>query len=140
MAPPFIAYAGAYAQGNDTIRLLQVAYDQCRLYRNHLQDPTTKLWKHIELGSYQDNNLWATGNGWAAAGMIRVLETIRNSGVSDKFRDQQHDLTDWTEEIVRASWDRQVRTIPCDRIFWSFDHLHMPTDIRRCPPQHYQRS
>lgn len=111
MAPPFIAYFGAYDQGNATTYLLQTAYDQCRLYRQYLQDNTTKLWRHIELGSYQDNNLWATGNGWAAAGMFRVLQTIRLSNVSDNFLNQQNDLLEWVEEIVKGSWHYQVGTL-----------------------------
>jgi rhamnogalacturonyl hydrolase YesR len=111
MAPPFIAYFGAFDQGNSTTYLLQTAYDQCRLYRNYLQDNTTKLWRHIRLGSFQDDNLWATGNGWAAAGMFRVLQTIRLSSASSKFVSQQKDLSNWIEEIVRASWRYQVNTI-----------------------------
>jgi rhamnogalacturonyl hydrolase YesR len=108
MAPPFIAYYGAYDQGDNQAYLLQVAYDQCRLYRQYLQDNSTKLWKHIQLGLSQDNNLWATGNGWAAAGMFRVLQTIHLSDSRDSFLDQQNDLLDWIEEIVKASWCYQV--------------------------------
>ena len=108
MAPPFIAYFGAYQQGSNQTYLLQAAYDQCRLYRNYLQDPATLLWKHIELGSYQDNNLWGTGNGWAAAGMFRVLQTIRLSNSSSSFTQQQTDLANWVGEIVKASWRYQV--------------------------------
>ena len=111
MVPPFIAYFGAFDQGYNKTSLLQSAYDQCRLYRKYLQDPTTKLWRHIELGSWQDNRLWATGNGWAAAGMVRVLQTIRNSDVSDNFLDQQQNLLGWIEEIVGASWEYQVHTL-----------------------------
>ena len=111
MAPPFIADFGGYDQGGAKTSLLQAAYDQCRLYRQYLQDNSTKLWKHIELGSYQDNNLWATGNGWAAAGMLRVLQTIRLSDVGGSFADQQTDLLNWIEEIVKASWSYQVNTI-----------------------------
>ena len=111
MAPPFIAYFGAYDQGDNKTYLLQAAYDQCRLYRQYLQDNSTKLWKHIELGSYQDNNLWGTGNGWAAAGMFRVLQTIRLSDVSGNFTNQQSDLVNWIEEIVKGSWHYQVNTI-----------------------------
>ena len=111
MAPPFIAYFGAYDQGDAKTYLLQAAYDQCRLYRQYLQDNSTKLWKHIELGSYQDNNLWATGNGWAAAGMFRVLQAIRLSDVSGSFVNQQNDLLNWIEEIVKASWKYQVNII-----------------------------
>ena len=109
MGPPFIAYFGAIEQGNAQTWLLQASYDQCRLYRQYLQDSATKLWKHIVLGSSPDTSLWATGNGWAAAGMFRVLQTLRNSDVSDSFLDQQDDLAGWIEEIVKASWNRQAR-------------------------------
>ena len=47
---------------NDT--LIQLAYDQIRLYRQSLQDPQTKLWRHIYVpggGSDSDPGLWATG-------------------------------------------------------------------------------
>jgi len=108
MVPPFIAYFGAYERGDTKTWLLQNSYDQCRLYRKYLQDSATKLWKHIQVGSSPDGNLWATGNGWAAAGMLRVLQTIRNSGLSNNFVNQQADLLNWVEEIVKASWDHQV--------------------------------
>jgi len=107
MVPPFIAYFGALEQGDAKTWLLQYAYDQCRLYRNYLQDSATKLWRHIELGTGEDANLWATGNGWAAAGMLRVLQAIRDSDVSEHFLDQQSDLLAWVEEIVGASWSYQ---------------------------------
>ena len=112
MAPPFIAYFGAYDKGDAANYLLQTAYDQCRLYRQYLQDNSTKLWRHIQLGSYQDDNLWATGNGWASAGMFRVLQTIRLSNVSNSFTSQQNDLLNWIEEIVKASWRYQVNAFP----------------------------
>ncbi|KAF9779463.1 Six-hairpin glycosidase [Thelephora terrestris] len=109
MAPPFIASFGAYEQDDaNKTYLLQAAYDQCRLYRQYLQDNSTKLWKHIEFGSYQDNNLWATGNGWAVAGMLRVRQTISLSDVSGSFVNQQNDLLNWIEEIVKASWIYQT--------------------------------
>ena len=114
MAPPFIAYFGAYDQGDAKTWLLQASYDQCRLYRQYLQDSATKLWKHIVLGTSPDPNLWATGNGWAAAGMFRVLQTIRNSDVSSSFLSQQQDLADWIEEIVEASWSYQVHALQFD--------------------------
>ena len=123
MAPPFIAYYGAYDQGDAKTYLLQTAYDQCRLYRQYLQDSSTNLWKHIELGSWQDNNLWATGNGWAAAGMFRVLQTILLSDVCDSFLDQQNDLLNWIEEIVEASWCYQVNFIPSPPVELLIDNV-----------------
>ena len=129
MAPPFIAYFGAYDQGDSVNYLLQTAYDQCRLYRQYLQDNTTKLWKHIELGSYQDNNLWATGNGWASAGMFRVLQTIRLSSNSSSFHNQTNDLVNWVEEIVKASWHYQVITLLRDHIALTCRSLMFLVDI-----------
>lgn len=111
MAPPFIAYFGAYQQGDAQIYLLRVAYDQCRLYRQYLQDKSTKLWRHIVLGTDQDHNLWATGNSWAAAGMLRVLQIIRLSDSSECFINEQNHLLNWIEEIVEAAWCYQVNAI-----------------------------
>ena len=48
------------------------------------------------------------GNAWAAAGMLRVLETIRHSKVSREFEGQTANLTSWVEEIVSATWKHQV--------------------------------
>ena len=134
MAPPFIAYFGAHDQGPAETSLLQAAYDQCRLYRQYLQDNSTKLWKHIQLGSPQDNNLWATGNGWAAAGMLRVLQTLRLSNVSDGFIDQQNDLVNWIEEIVEAAWCYQVNTILFGHMTLTHRSWMFVVDIQWCPP------
>lgn len=60
MVPPFIAYFGALQGGDTELSLLQAAYDQCRLYRDELRDDGG-LWRHIALGSWQDNTHWGTG-------------------------------------------------------------------------------
>lgn len=60
MVPPFIAYFGALEGGQGERNLLQIAYDQCRLYRDGLKDDSG-LWRHIALGSWQDDTHWATG-------------------------------------------------------------------------------
>lgn len=40
---------------------MQEAFDQCRLYRNYLRDPSG-LWRHIVLGpNGTDAGYWATG-------------------------------------------------------------------------------
>ncbi|EEB90780.1 hypothetical protein MPER_10969 [Moniliophthora perniciosa FA553] len=59
------------------------------------------MWKHVVApnGGNSDSGHWSTGNGWAAAGMLRVLATIQNSEYSDNFKDEQDDLTDWVSEI-----------------------------------------
>ncbi|KIP12696.1 hypothetical protein PHLGIDRAFT_27123 [Phlebiopsis gigantea 11061_1 CR5-6] len=108
MAPPFIAYYGIFQGGSQETALLQEAYDQCRLYRNYLRDDSG-LWKHIVLGdtASQDFRHWGTGNAWAAAGMMRVLQTIRHSSQAWKFESQRADLTSWISEIVSATWAHQ---------------------------------
>ncbi|GAA5869292.1 hypothetical protein JCM3774_004195 [Rhodotorula dairenensis] len=109
MAPPFFAYYGLMTR-NDS--LVQLAYDQIRLYRESLQDPSTKLWRHIYVpggGSNSDPGLWATGNGWVAGGILRVLATIQNSDNSTmvrQFSSQSRDLAAWAKEVVDAAWSQ----------------------------------
>ena len=50
------------------------------------------------------------GNAWAAAGMLRVLETISRSSQAAKFVAEQADLTAWINEILTHVWAFQVRT------------------------------
>ncbi|CDO68725.1 hypothetical protein BN946_scf184652.g52 [Trametes cinnabarina] len=106
MAPPFIAYYGALKGGSGGLSLLKIAYKQCKLYRQYLRS-SSGLWKHIVLGSWQDNHHWGTGNAWAAAGMLRVLETIHHSKLASKMQSEQSDLKSWINEIVSASWKHQ---------------------------------
>ncbi|KAF9057455.1 Six-hairpin glycosidase-like protein [Panaeolus papilionaceus] len=106
MVPPFIAYYGALEGGDGGRALMQVAYDQCRLYRDGLRDDSG-LWKHIMLGSFQDRAHWATGNAWAAAGMLRVLSTLNHSSDARQFSGQQANLTSWIDEILETSWSYQ---------------------------------
>ncbi|KAF8872494.1 hypothetical protein BD779DRAFT_1613794 [Infundibulicybe gibba] len=77
MAPPFLAY---YAADAKNASLLQLVVEQCGLYRQVLQAQTTAsyagVWEHIIGPQSQDTGLWSTGNGWAAAGMARVLATV----------------------------------------------------------------
>lgn len=108
MAPPFLAYYGAL---QSDLTLLQAAYTQCSLYRNTLRDEATGLWRHVALGDWQDNNLWATGNGWAAAGMMRVLKTINSSSLATSLANEQTDLTGWVDEILSGAWAHQVGPI-----------------------------
>ncbi|KAF8076064.1 Six-hairpin glycosidase [Lyophyllum atratum] len=108
MVPPFIAYFGALQGGSRGRALLQVAYDQCRLYRNALRD-SSGLWRHITLGAYQDDAHWGTGNAWAAAGMLRVLQTLNHSSDAHLFAKQQANLTEWIQEISTTAWSFQKR-------------------------------
>jgi len=109
MAPPFLAYYGA-ASGNAT--LLEIAYNQAKQYRAILQGGKIKVWRHILDGSFQDDGFWSTGNGWAAAGMMRIYATFHN------LRDQQlrklteawrADLQKWVMEIVNGAYAFQYK-------------------------------
>lgn len=42
---------------------------------------------------------YTTGNGWAAAGMLRVLGTIQHSQYSSNMQEQAKNLTNWVSEI-----------------------------------------
>ena len=52
-------------------------------------------------GSMDDSAdmLSALGNGWAAAGMLRVLGTIKNSQYAKSMKNEQTDLANWVIEI-----------------------------------------
>ncbi|KAH9979414.1 hypothetical protein BGW80DRAFT_1472334 [Lactifluus volemus] len=91
MVPPFLAYYGL-TTGNQS--MMQEAYNQIRLYRNYLADRSANgLWRHIVLG-WGGTDL-GIGNGWAAAGMLRVLGTLNRSSTH---------LENWVTEIHRAMY------------------------------------
>ncbi|KZW02485.1 glycoside hydrolase family 105 protein [Exidia glandulosa HHB12029] len=104
MTPPFIAYYGAITN-NKT--LIDTAYTQCSLYRDHLRDKKNSVWMHMALGSgYNDAGLWATGNGWAAAGMLRVLATMAQSSFAGDFKGEMSDLEHWVTEILDGMYSK----------------------------------
>lgn len=95
---------------------MQEAYDQCRLYRKALilSGPTGKLWGHIydvDSGSWNDRGLWATGNAWAALGLIHVAATLKNSPDASQFTTQIRDLSLWTKEILDGTFKARVSCI-----------------------------
>ena len=58
MVPPFLAYYGVL---NKNQTMLQLAYDQCRLYRQALvDDDAGGMWRHIT-GNTTDSGHWTTG-------------------------------------------------------------------------------
>ncbi len=69
MAPPFIAVAGYPRE----------AVAQIDGFRRVLWDPQQRLFRHIwddDTQSYTRGVFWGVGNGWAAAGMTRVLAAL----------------------------------------------------------------
>jgi len=100
MVPPYLAYYGAL---NSNQTLLQEAFTQISLYRDTLCQ-SNGLWQHILLGTgAHDPGLWATGNGWAAVGMLRVLATMKRSQYSGDFGNQMSQLQSWVEDILKAA-------------------------------------
>jgi hypothetical protein len=119
MVPPFLAHYGVITRNLTLLTLLTDAYNQIQLYHPYLRDPSANyLWKHIVLGTNgTDPGHWSTGNlrldvpaqqaciqsylgnGWAAAGMLRVLGTIQNSEFADTLQIEQNNLTSWVKEI-----------------------------------------
>ncbi|KAI6044736.1 hypothetical protein EDC04DRAFT_2889417 [Pisolithus marmoratus] len=120
MGFPFIAYYGA-VKNNGT--LLQIAYDQCRLYRDallvdgpHLVNfglisttmiPLRGLMKAFGLLVLQSISAFCAcrpnyhaGNGWAALGMLRVAVTIQKSSFCSSMTSQVADLLSWVKEIL----------------------------------------
>ncbi|KAJ3867658.1 Six-hairpin glycosidase [Lentinula novae-zelandiae] len=57
---------------------------------------------------YADTHDFISGNGWAAAGMLRVLETLNHSSMATDFADQTANLTQWIQEILSSSWQYQL--------------------------------
>lgn len=125
MAPPFIAYYGSHISSSWIFRakwvlilfigglynnksLLIEAYNQIRGYRAALSD-STGLWRHIVLGDNgtRDPSHWASGNGWATSGILRVLYTLRASVFAEQLESEQADLVKWTYEILDNAWANQ---------------------------------
>lgn len=107
MMPPYLAFYGLVTRNNT---LLQLAYDQIRLYRDGMrltQGAATNLWGHIYLPdnrTWTDGGAWATGNGWVLAGMARTLATIEQSQASQAMVAQKNDLVAWMNEILDAAY------------------------------------
>lgn len=102
-------YYGVYS--NDE-KLVREAVEQCRLYCEILG--TEKgLWKHILSTrdsvpgerAEDDLGLWSTSNGWAAAGMARVLATIQNAKFGGEMQDEQNLLVKMIKGIVLGAMD-----------------------------------
>jgi rhamnogalacturonyl hydrolase YesR len=87
-APPFLAAMGFYDE----------ALAQIEGFRRRLWNPEKKLVAHIwDDGKQQfwDANFWGGGNGWAAAGLARVIRSLPR----DRNLDREH-LADFAREIV----------------------------------------
>ena len=112
MAPPFLAFYGAATKNASVLR---EAVRQCGLYREVLVVNGTDaeyrgLWHHIVGPQSADAGLWSTGNGWAAAGMTRVLGTVMKApqGLFGRGYGGKGGMT--KEEAVKdlGSWIKEI--------------------------------
>jgi len=79
MAPPFLAVAGETAE----------ALRQIEGFRRLLWDPKAGLFSHIwddGKKSFERKAHWGVGNGWAAAGMTRVLRALPGAMAAERTR------------------------------------------------------
>ena len=79
MAPPFLAVAG---QPEEAVR-------QVEGMRKLLWNPQEKLFSHIwdeEKQDFARRDFWGVGNGWAAAGMARVIHALPQALAEDRAR------------------------------------------------------
>jgi rhamnogalacturonyl hydrolase YesR len=95
MAPPFLAVAG---QPEESVK--QVAG-----MRRILRSAETGLLSHIwdeKLQKFERKAFWGVGNGWAAAGMARVIRALPASMAA-----QKQELAGWVRELVDACLKHQ---------------------------------
>jgi unsaturated rhamnogalacturonyl hydrolase len=79
MAPPFLAVAGAHAE----------AVKQVEGMRRLLWNKSAGLFSHIwddGKKAFERQAFWGVGNGWAAAGMTRVLRALPESMKAERRR------------------------------------------------------
>ncbi|MGD9346472.1 MAG: glycoside hydrolase family 88 protein [Candidatus Aminicenantes bacterium] len=79
MAPPFIAVAGRPDE----------AVKQIEGFRKLLWNPEKKLFSQIwddGLNDFDRKDFWGVGNGWAAAGMARVIKALPQNRMREKKR------------------------------------------------------
>jgi len=77
MLPPFLAYAGLYGEAIKQINGIWRA-----LYDNQV-GLLSQIW-HDDKKSFTQKNFWGVGNGWAMAGMARVIATLPKEMESEK--------------------------------------------------------
>jgi rhamnogalacturonyl hydrolase YesR len=88
MAPPFLALAG---RPDEAVR-------QIEGYRKYLWDPQKKLFSHVWDDGRQifiRRDFWGVGNGWAAAGMARIIRALPAEMAGERQR-----LIGYVHEVI----------------------------------------
>ena len=79
MLPPFLAAAGHYRE----------AVKQIEGFREALWNPGDRLYSHIwddQKKEFRRRDYWGFGNGWTAAGLVRVIRALPESMSDDRDR------------------------------------------------------
>lgn len=88
MAPPFLAVAGYQKE----------AVKQIEGYRELLWNKEKKLFSHMwddENKVFLRKDFWGVGNGWAASGIVRVLETL-----PENMEDEKQRLIQYLKDVI----------------------------------------
>jgi rhamnogalacturonyl hydrolase YesR len=88
MLPPFLAAAGEHEE----------ALKQIEGFRKYLYHKHDQLYSHIWDGpnrKFKREAFWGVGNGWAAAGLTRVISLLPDNRIDDKTR-----LIGYVKEVV----------------------------------------
>jgi rhamnogalacturonyl hydrolase YesR len=88
MAPPFLAVAGAFDE----------AVKQVDGFRKYLWNTEKKMFSHIwDEGkkSFGRKDFWGVGNGWAAAGMTRVVKAL-----PDEHKESRNKIIGYIKEVL----------------------------------------
>jgi len=88
MAPPFIAVAGHPGE----------AMKQIEGFRQLLWNQQRKLFSHIwddSINDFHRQDFWGVGNGWAAAGMSRVIKSLPK-----KMADEKKCLIGYVRDVI----------------------------------------
>lgn len=116
MVPPYLAY---YAEMTNNRTLMSEAVRQISLYRDFLRREPQGLWAHIQGGQGNlDPGLWATGNAWAAYGMMRVHATIQRGRWSGEMQGEMGQLRGWVGEIMDGVKASLVRLLVVWVVRW----------------------
>jgi unsaturated rhamnogalacturonyl hydrolase len=78
-----------------------MAMQQVTGMRRILQDTDKTLYSHIwdeDLKRHQRKAIWGTGNGWAMAGMARMIRDLPST-----MQEERQQLVEWVNELVEAA-------------------------------------
>lgn len=95
MAPPFLAVAG---QPEESVR-------QVEGIRKLLWNSKNKLFSQIwddDLRDFDRKDFWGVGNGWAAAGLTRIVKAL-----PETMRDEKKKLASYIHEVIEGCLLRQ---------------------------------